>query len=115
MRSVSRAFKSSRSGLGRPRSANTFPLLASAWIFFFLRMSVLPSCVMPLRLVETRPDQIDVLFRRGPASLGLLLKDVEDVNSILEMSGIDGTIRICPEPLDDLHDLGSAESLERLC
>src|SRR6266545_1773522 len=112
MRSVSRAFRSSRSGLGRPRSANTLPLLASARIFFFLCMSVLPFCVMPLRLGETRPDKIDVMFRRGSAFLGLLLKDMEDVNRILEVSGIDGAICIRFEPFNNLHDLGTTESLK---
>src|SRR5580692_192108 len=110
--SVSRAFRSSCSGLGRPRSAKTLPEPSSTRTFF-LRMSVLPFPVMPFRLGKAPADQLNLLFRRRDAGLRFLLEHVQDIHRIVEMRGVDGPIRVRAVPLDNLHDPRPAESLQR--
>src|ERR1035441_9158012 len=70
---VSSAFVSSCLGLGRPRSANTLPLLSVMLLIAIfgpiLVMSVLPFSTVALRIGQPLPDKIEFLLRGGHALL----------------------------------------------
>src|SRR6266571_3184261 len=74
--SVSRAFRSSCSGWGRPRSAKTLPLLFSTFTGFLVLavMLVLPFSVNPFGVSKTVTDEVHVLLRRGDAPFRFFLE-----------------------------------------
>src|SRR6266571_3483300 len=108
MCSVSRAFRSSCSGWGRPRSAKTFPpvsapglrprgpvLFATLTGFLVLVvMFVLPFSVEPVCLSKTAVDEVKVLLGRGDPLLRFLLEGVKDVARLLKADRIDSAPRV---------------------
>src|ERR1017187_75797 len=93
--SVSSALVSSCLGLGRPRSANTLPLLSvillGAVLGLVLVMLVLPFSTVALRIGQPPPDKIEFPLRGGQALLRFLLESVQDINRVLQTHGVDGT------------------------
>src|SRR5262249_18046925 len=92
------------------------PLLACArtLVFAFLRILVLPFSVTSLSLGKTPSDQLHIWLRRRDPVLGLLLKHVQNVDRVREISGIDGPEGIASVALNDLHDPRSSETFQRL-
>ena len=60
------------------------------------------------------PDELDLLLWRRYALLRFLLKGVKDVNPASELRRVDRAVRVLVVPVDDLHDAGSPEALQRL-
>src|ERR1700693_237120 len=116
--SVKRAFISSWSALGRPRSAKTLPLpsvtLALLVVFLLVFMFVLPFFVVSFRGCQPLVNQADVLLRGDDARLGFLLESMQDVNKPSKADGIHRAPSIAVEWRDDLHDADATETLQRL-
>src|SRR5437867_5867681 len=95
MCSVSRAFRSSCAGWGRPRSAKTFPLLFSTLTGFLVLvvMLVLPFSVEPFGLSQAAVAEVKVFLGRGDPLLRFLLEGVEDVDRLLKADRADGDTR----------------------
>src|SRR5437762_3865899 len=70
---------------GKPRSANTLPVLGS-----FSRRFLFGILHLSTQLFQTLPDQIHLGFRCGDPCFGLLLKSVYHVNRVPNTHRING-------------------------
>src|ERR1035437_687046 len=115
---VSSAFVSSCLGLGRPRSANTLPLLSVTLLGtsfgLVLVMLILPFSAVALRIGQPLPDKIELPLRGGQALLGFLLESVQDIDRALQAHGVAGTPCIAAMVGHDLQHAPPSKAPERL-
>src|SRR5882724_8781066 len=93
---------------GRPRSANTLPVLGSCSRDSFFGILHLSS-----QLFEPLPDQVHLWLRRRDPGLRLLLEGVDHVNRFSDRDGIDRAVRPAGVTSGNLHHL-TAETVQWL-
>jgi hypothetical protein len=69
---------------------------------------------MALCLGKAPAYQINLVLWRRYAGFRLLMEHVEHVHRFLELRGIDGSVRVGPITLDDLHDSRAAKPFNGL-
>lgn len=67
----------------------------------------------PLGFSKPFAYPVDFVLRRSDPGPRFLLEYVEHVHCFRELCRVYGTVGVGPMPLDDLHDPGTAEALER--
>src|SRR5437879_5922405 len=80
MRPASCALRSASSGLGKPRSAKTLPLLGStSGVFAFVFLFATPVLIVFFRVPQSLHDEVDFLLGGLDTLRGLLLEGMEHV------------------------------------
>src|ERR1019366_8957098 len=93
---------------GRPRSANTLPVLGSR-----SRVSLFGILYLVSQLSEPLADQFHLRFRRRNSSLGFFLERVDHVNRFTNRDGIDRAAGSAGMVGGNLHHL-SPKTMQRL-
>ncbi|VVQ04250.1 hypothetical protein PS918_04485 [Pseudomonas fluorescens] len=70
---------------------------------------------MILRCLKSRPDQIDVVLRGLDAKRRLFLEAMQNINRAAKTNGINGTVGVRIEVLNQLKDPRTSKAPKRLC
>jgi len=102
-------------------SAKMFPLLCGhaskrvcGFFLFWFFILVLAFSIVPPLLPQPSLDQLDLPGRRGNTFRGFLLKDVQNIDSVLKTNRVDGSPRIAVVEPQFRTPLAPPKSFERL-
>ena len=110
---VSCAFSSSCWGFGSPRSAKiSLPPSITRLDVLRVLLTLLVMSVLPLG--QPAPNQLNFFLRRSNAFRRLLLKDMQDINSILKAHRVDSAPGIPCKRRNGFDNVGSSETSEWL-